>query len=189
MVMSLGLSGQRCILAVSALCLTGLTAQTYAQTFDLLDDVESLIRERHARERLYRSRPAYKWHYEIDANAGRNFIFAGCNRLSCGAFYRSPPIRVTLLSMTGRPLMLDVVREDCLSAVETWRSQNELQNVQQLPVSMADVQSMTKALVGRANKAARRNCGSKVDATDMKVVRPLPQLQQRFHFQKRRAIR
>jgi hypothetical protein len=181
----LGRLRSRCVVAVAALSVAGGTVETSAQTFYLDDDVAALVRERRARERLYRSKPAYKWHFQIDTNAGRSLVLAGCHRLACGAFYRSPPVRLTMLSMTGRPLMLSVVREDCLSAGETWRSSDTIQDVRRLPISMGEAQSTTKALIAKANVAARRNCTSKSNATAARTILPLAQLQSRFLFQQR----
>ncbi|OWK28926.1 hypothetical protein SPMU_24510 [Sphingomonas mucosissima] len=174
---------QRCVTAVAALSVAGMPVKTVAQTFAPVDDVAGLIQKRRARERLYQSRPAYQWHFQIDTNAGRNLMFADCDRLFCGAFYRSPPFRFTVLAMVGRPLMLSVAREDCLSAVETWRAPGIVNDVRRLPISMADAQSMTRALADQANRAARRNCRSKIDATASRTIRSFPQLQSRFTFQ------
>jgi len=174
--------------AVALLLAAMPAAQASAQAFDQTDDVAALMRNHRVRERLYRSRPAGRWHFQVDTNAGRDFVLAECTRSSCGAFYRRPPVRLTILSMVDRPLMLRVTREDCASASETWRSTGIVRDVRRLPISLADARSVFGILVDKAGKAARSNCLARIDVAAARVIPVLSLLRGHFAFRERGAL-
>ena len=140
--------------------------------------------ERIALEKLYAKQSVRTWHYKVDVgSASGGFELVNCDLDACGAFYRAPPYRLSILSMRAHPLMLFATRDDCASAVASRRFENEplVENPTSVPVSFSLVENAFASLLTESNLKAATEC--QVSSKPPKV--PFRDLQKVYQFQEK----